>query len=103
LSAEGVKCADWLREATVPDIRMATHFLKRMVKALADQLDSEEGDAFIELTIAKIGDGSLQALFESPNSGSQGSQDDGSTVGLLQEEGATNRQRRRSLTSSNKS
>jgi hypothetical protein len=47
-----------------------------MVKALADQLDSDEGNAFIELANSKIKDGSLQPLFES-------TQDNGSNSRLL--------------------
>jgi hypothetical protein len=62
---------DWLEEFTFEDISTATEFLKLMVKALADQLDSKERNAFFKLAHAMKENGDLKTLFQSTSDDSQ--------------------------------
>ena len=61
---------EWLAEASVDDLHKATEFLKLMVKALADQLVSGEGDAFFKKA-NEMQQNELELLFENQTSNTQ--------------------------------
>jgi hypothetical protein len=71
---------EWLAEASVDDFDKATGFLKLIVKALADQLVSEEGDAFFKKA-NEMQHNELELLFANQTSNSQTSEGSRSTSG----------------------
>jgi hypothetical protein len=71
---------EWLAEASVDDFHMATDFLNLMVRALADQLISEEGDAFFKKA-NEMQQNELELLFANQTSNSQTSEGSGSASG----------------------
>jgi hypothetical protein len=69
----------WLAEASVNDSYKATDFLKLMVKALADQLVSKEGDDFLK-KVNELKQNELELLFANQTSNSQTLEGSGSST-----------------------
>jgi hypothetical protein len=71
---------EWLAKASDKDCEKATDFLKLMVKTLADQLDSKEGDAFFKKA-SEMKQNELELLFANQTGNSQTSEGSGSGNG----------------------